>query len=84
MSILESIGCGLPVIATPNTGFPEINEVGIEVTPGDSDAIAEAIIALLTDPKLAMKKSKNTGQIITKYYWNQIAKNFLKVYKRLS
>jgi glycosyltransferase involved in cell wall biosynthesis len=83
MSILESVACGLPIVATPNTGFPEINKVGIEVPHGNSEAIAEALLTLLTDPDLAYKKSDNAHKLIQNYFWNRIALKFRKVYENI-
>ncbi len=53
MSILEAMGCGLPVVATPIAGVPEAvrdQETGLLVPPGDVDALADALVALLDDP----------------------------------
>ncbi len=79
-SILESVANGLPIVATPNTGFPEIDKVGIAVPPKDSEAIADAIIALLSDHELWRRKSERARKVIRKYYWERIAKEFVKVY----
>lgn len=81
MSILESVANGLPIVATPNTGFPEIDKVGIAVPPKDSEAIADAIIALLSDHELWRRKSERARKVIRRYYWERIAKEFVKVYE---
>lgn len=83
ISLLEALTYGLPVVATPNTGFSEISKVGIEVPPKNSEAIAKAIISLLSDEKLWIKKSREAKKVIKNYYWTEIAKKFLKTYKRL-
>jgi len=54
LSILEAMAAGLPVVATAVSGIPEVvrqNETGMLVPPRDSNALADAIIALLADPE---------------------------------
>lgn len=54
MSILEAMARGLPVVATQVGGIPEIMADGVNgilVPPGNPDAMAEALIALASDPE---------------------------------
>jgi glycosyltransferase involved in cell wall biosynthesis len=56
MALLEAMSWGLPVIATPVGGIPQIvaSEVnGLLVAPGDITALAAAITRLLEDSALA-------------------------------
>jgi glycosyltransferase involved in cell wall biosynthesis len=52
LAILEALGCGRPVIATPVGGVPEAvtDEVGILVRPDDPEALAAALTSLFLDP----------------------------------
>lgn len=65
-TILESIACGTPVIATAVGGIPEqirdlsdpsVGEVatGVLVPPADAEAMAHWIMTLLADPQLRMR-----------------------------
>lgn len=52
LSIVEAQAAGKPVIATKVGGIPEVvkdGETGILVSPKDSDALADSIIALIND-----------------------------------
>jgi glycosyltransferase involved in cell wall biosynthesis len=52
LSIIEAMACGVPVVATKSEGAGEILEDGVTgllVPPGDHEALAEAICALLDD-----------------------------------
>lgn len=55
MALLEAMSWGLPVIATPVGGVPQVVEHGVNgllVAPGDSDALATALARLLSEPAL--------------------------------
>ena len=57
-SLLEAMVLGKPIVATDVGGIPEVvrhNKNGFLVSPGDSGALAEAIIKLLRDKELSRK-----------------------------
>jgi glycosyltransferase involved in cell wall biosynthesis len=84
LSVLESVAHATPVVATSNTGFPDVEDVGIQVPPKDSDAIADAVIALLSDEELYMKKRANAQRVIQKYNLSIVAEKFKTLYERLA
>jgi len=61
LSVMEAQAMGLPVVASRVGGIPSLIEdgkTGFLVKPGDSEELAQAIIACLNDPL----KAKNVGQ----------------------
>lgn len=58
LTALEAMACATPVVASRVGGLQEIiidRESGLLVPPGDADALAGAIITLLTDPALRQR-----------------------------
>lgn len=54
LSILEAMAAGVPVVAADVGGVGDLvlhNETGLLVRPGDPEALAEAVLELLEDPK---------------------------------
>jgi glycosyltransferase involved in cell wall biosynthesis len=50
--LVEAMASGLPVVSTRISGIPELIEDGIDgilVEPGDPEAVADAIVTVLSD-----------------------------------
>jgi len=57
-AILEAGAAGLPIVSTPVGGIPDIirdGDTGLLASPGDSDALADALIRMSGDPDLAAR-----------------------------
>lgn len=62
ISLIESMACGVPVVATNVGGIPEIvrdGKTGILVPQGDPEALAGALVSLLENPRLAGSLGEN-------------------------
>ncbi len=62
LAILESLGLGVPVLASHTGGIPEIIRDGIDgllVKPADPDAMRAAMIRLLENEKLRLSLAQN-------------------------
>jgi glycosyltransferase involved in cell wall biosynthesis len=56
VALLEGMSNGIPVVATPVGGVPDLicsGENGLLVAPGDIDGLSRAIVSLLTNPALS-------------------------------
>jgi glycosyltransferase involved in cell wall biosynthesis len=76
-AVLEAGAAGLPVVATPVGGTVEIipsDDCGMMVTPGDVDALQQALARLLSDPPLRARLGRNLQQHIRAVFdWERIA-----------
>jgi glycosyltransferase involved in cell wall biosynthesis len=83
-TILESMACGLPVIASNVGGISEIVENGyngILVEPNSSTAIANSIIKLLEDNSLQRLMGERAMEAIkAKFSWSVNLKKYLAAY----
>jgi glycosyltransferase involved in cell wall biosynthesis len=71
MALLEAMSFGLPVIATPVGGVPEIVTHGLDgllVPPGDIDALAAAITRLTSDPELRARLGRAARETVAKRF----------------
>jgi glycosyltransferase involved in cell wall biosynthesis len=86
-SILEAMACGLPIIATNVGGIPDVvvhGKNGLLIPPGDSNAIAAAIIRLKTDSQLRERMGTLNRKCVEKFYsWDRISEKFIELYQQV-
>lgn len=83
-SIIESYAAGLPVVTTNAGGIPFIvkdAQTGMMVERGDYKAMAERAILLLEDEKLASQISSRAREECSKYQWESVRREWLKLYE---
>ncbi len=71
LSVLEAMAVGTPVIATAVNGTPEAvadELTGVLIPPQDSQAVAQAVIALLKDPEKRKALSQKSRERVQKYF----------------
>jgi len=82
---LEAMACEKPVISTNLAGVSEVDEnevASLHFLPKDSDALANVIIKLLEDEKLARKMGENGRKLVEeKYTWDKVAAMTERVYE---
>ena len=86
MALLEAMSFGLPVIATPVGGVPEIvthERDGLLVPPGDIDALAAAIARLTSEPELRERLGRAARETVAKRFsLDSAVERLLGIYRR--
>ena len=72
--ILESLQCGVPVIASNTSSMPEVaGDAGLLVDPLDVQAIQRAMIRMTQDASFYQELQARTLPQVRKFSWNQTA-----------
>jgi glycosyltransferase involved in cell wall biosynthesis len=83
--ILTAFAFGRPVVASSVGGLPEYvdnGQTGLLVPPGDPEALADAIVRVLTDPPLRQRLELAVGGVRRgRLGWPQIADQLLDSYQ---
>ncbi|QXP85164.1 glycosyltransferase family 4 protein [Methylococcus sp. Mc7] len=86
--ILEAMAAGVPVVATPVGGIPELlgdGECGLLVPPGDVGALAEALVVALKDTGLRQRLRESAFRRAVNYYAIQgVLRQLDAVYRGIS
>lgn len=75
---LEAMASGVPVVATAQSGTPEIvahGETGLLVAPGRADQLAEALLRVLRDDELAgrLRRAARTA-VEERFTWDAVVR----------
>lgn len=83
--LLEYMACGRPVVATAvDESFP-VRESGAGIiTPIDPQAMAEAILTLLNDRKLATKMGMKGVEYARRFDWNMMVKKYIELFQKVA
>jgi len=71
MALLEAMSWGLPVIASPVGGIPQVvrqDDNGLLIDPGDVDALSGALRRLLAEPALRQRLGKAARATVEKSF----------------
>lgn len=83
--LLEAMACGRPVVSTSIAGVADDVKkynAGAIVEPGDSEALANAIVRILQDEEGAEEMGKNGRRMVEKQYnWESVCKAIEDIYE---
>ncbi len=87
LSILEALACGIPVVASNVGGIPSIikhDVSGLLVEPGNSMALAGAIMRLMEDRNLAMRLGqKGRQEVEERFNREKMVADIEKIYEEV-
>lgn len=87
LTLLEAMACGLPVISTPVSIAPDIIikwNNGIIVPFKSPEAIADAVISILSNPNLEERYAKNSATAAKETMsWKSVAKQYISLYQSI-
>ena len=77
---LEAMACGTPVVVGDTTAMPEVVcDAGLLVDPGDTAAIADALLRVLTQEPLRKELIARGLARAAEFSWERTATQTLKV-----
>lgn len=85
--VLEAMANGLPVIASDIDGIRDVivdGETGVLVSPGDSDAMADAIAQVISNPELRRGLADAAAiEVAANYDWEKVVQQYDELLRRL-
>lgn len=85
-TILESMACKTPIIATNVGGNKELlenNKSGIIIEPNSPQTILEKLLDLFSNKQKATELSEEAFKQVQKYDWSHVGKLYLDIYESL-
>ena len=79
----EAMACKTPVVSTTGGALPEVvGDAGVLVPPGDSKALAGAIVSLLDDPERRRRLGEEGyRRVHEQFTWRRAAECMVEVYR---
>jgi glycosyltransferase involved in cell wall biosynthesis len=82
---LEAMSSGLPIVSTNVGAIPEIvDSSAILVPPRDPDALAQAIIRVLTDDALRSCLITNGSKTVSRFDWKTLIIGYEQIYRKVA
>jgi glycosyltransferase involved in cell wall biosynthesis len=78
---LEAMACGAPFVGSNATSIPEVvGEAGLLIDPHDPEALAEALVRVLSEPGLAEELRRRGLERAREFTWERTAAEFASVF----
>lgn len=85
--LVEAMAAGTPVVASDLDAFRRVlcdGAAGRLVPVEDSAALAEALIAVLSDAKLSERYARAATEAVARYDWSVVADDIMRVYETVA
>ncbi len=83
LTVLEAMACGTPVVCSNRSSLPEVaGTAALLVDPDDTEAVARAIVRVLSEPALAAQLREQGLRQAAEFTWTRTAAKTLKVYEQ--
>lgn len=85
--LVEAMAAGTAVVASSLDAFRRVlddGRAGLLVAPGDADALADALIAVLDDDALQQRCVAAATATVGQYDWSVVAEEILRVYETVA
>jgi glycosyltransferase involved in cell wall biosynthesis len=84
LTALEAMACGTPVVASDAGSLPEtVGDAGLLVAPTDVEAIADAVVRVVTDAPLRVALRQRGLERARSFTWERTARETLAVYREI-
>ena len=85
IALLESLACGLPVVITPESNFPEIghHRAGL-IAEGSARGLSEALVSIAASRETRAAMGAAGRELVRREFtWTAVARRSLRAYERL-
>lgn len=79
--ILDYMWAGLPIVATRGDTFADLiarHGIGVVVPGEDPDAVADALLSLLTDPAARQECRRRSSELARAFVWSEVLQPLLR------
>jgi phosphatidylinositol alpha-mannosyltransferase len=84
MVLTRAFGCATPVVASDIPGYDQVMapEAGLTVPPGDSEALGQALVELLSDEERRQRLGEGARErALERYGWAKLAERLAAIYE---
>jgi glycosyltransferase involved in cell wall biosynthesis len=78
LPVIEAMACGCPVVTSNNSSLKELSDAAMCVDPTDTDALTDAICAILSDEDYKRRLSRQGMEKAKQFSWDAAAQKMIR------